>query len=110
MTLYVDNRMLGAMFCSGVIMAGKANVKIVLGKDENIEKALRRFKKLCEKVGIKKEIKDRQHFEKPGEVRRKEIRKSERNRRKAERKTTDDQRHSKNPRPEKKTEFKNYDN
>ena len=58
----------------------ESNVKIVVGKDENIEKALRRFKKLCERAGIKKELKARQYYEKPSETRRKAIRKAEKNR------------------------------
>ncbi|MHC4141953.1 MAG: 30S ribosomal protein S21 [Planctomycetota bacterium] len=37
---------------------------------------LRRFKKLCEKEGLTKEIKRRQYFEKPSERRRRAQRKS----------------------------------
>jgi small subunit ribosomal protein S21 len=33
--------------------------------NENIERALRRFKKICEDSGILTEIKLRKHFEKP---------------------------------------------
>jgi len=39
--------------------------------DESFENALKRFKRKCEKVGILSEIKKRQHFEKPSEVRKK---------------------------------------
>lgn len=63
------------------------NVRIVVGKDENIEKALRRFKKLCERAGIKKELKARQYYEKPSEIRRKNIRKIEKNKFKDSRQT-----------------------
>jgi small subunit ribosomal protein S21 len=66
-------------------MAKKPNVSIKVGKDEPIEKALRRFKRLCEKQGIKKEVKSRRYYEKPSEARRREVRKSERNRRKTTR-------------------------
>jgi small subunit ribosomal protein S21 len=66
-------------------MATKPNVSIKVGKDEPIEKALRRFKRLCEKQGIKKEVKARRYYEKPSEARRREVRKAERNRRKTSR-------------------------
>ncbi|NOY22784.1 MAG: 30S ribosomal protein S21 [Acidobacteria bacterium] len=39
--------------------------------DESFENALKRFKRKCEKVGILSEIKKRQHFEKPSEIRKK---------------------------------------
>jgi len=63
-------------------MARKPNVFVKVGKDEPIEKAIRRFKKLCEKQGIKKEAKSRRYYEKPSEAKRREARKAERNRRK----------------------------
>lgn len=72
------------------------NAKIVVGKEEPIEKAIRRFKKLCDKVGIKKELKARQRYEKPGEVRRREERKAERNRRKAVKKAEETTKHPNN--------------
>lgn len=56
------------------------NVRITVGKDESIEKALRKFKKLCERAGIKKEVRARERYEKPSDVRRRELRKAERNR------------------------------
>ena len=43
---------------------------------ESAEQMLRRFKKLCEKEGLTKEIKRRQYFEKPSERRRRALRKS----------------------------------
>jgi len=57
----------------------KSNIKIIVGKDEPVEKAIRKFKKLCERAGIKKECKNRRYYEKPSETRRKKIRKRERN-------------------------------
>ena len=36
---------------------------------EQVEHALRRFKRICEKVGIISDIRKREHFEKPTEVR-----------------------------------------
>lgn len=64
-------------------MAREARVKVVVGKDENIEKALRRFKKMCEKAGIRKECRARERYEKPSDVKRRDLRKAQRNRRKS---------------------------
>lgn len=76
-------------------MARKPNVFVKVGKDEPIEKAIRRFKKLCEKQGIKKQVKARRYFEKPSEARRREARKAERNRRKNLRKEQEASRYKK---------------
>lgn len=65
------------------------NVRITVGENENFEKALRRFKKMCEKAGIKKECRARERFEKPSDVRRADLRKSQRNRRRLERQSGD---------------------
>lgn len=35
--------------------------------DESFEKALRRFNKFCEKMGILSDVRKHQHFEKPSE-------------------------------------------
>lgn len=43
---------------------------------ESSEQLLRRFKKLCEKEGLTKELKKRAHYEKPSERRRRDQRKS----------------------------------
>ena len=45
---------------------------------ESVQQMLRRFKKLCEKEGLTKEIKKRQYFEKPSERRRRAARKTSR--------------------------------
>lgn len=41
--------------------------------DESFEKALRRFNKFCEKTGILSDIKKRQHFEKPSEIKKRKL-------------------------------------
>ena len=41
---------------------------------------MRRFKKLCEKEGLNKDIKRKQYFEKPSERRRRRARKSDKRR------------------------------
>lgn len=69
-----------------------SHVRVEVRKDESIEKVIRKFKKLCEKEGIKKEVKARRFYEKPSDARRREARKKERNRQKSEKKFTDQKR------------------
>lgn len=45
--------------------------KVEVGKNEPLEKALRRFKKKIEREGVLKQLKARKHYEKPSERRRK---------------------------------------
>ena len=51
-------------------------IRIKARNGETVEQMLRRFKKLCEKEGLTKEIKRRQYFEKPSERRRRAQRKA----------------------------------
>ena len=51
-------------------------IRIKARGGESVEQMLRRFKKLCEKEGLTKEIKRRQYFEKPSERRRRAMRKA----------------------------------
>lgn len=44
---------------------------------ESVEQMMRRFKKLCEKEGLTKDIKRKEFFEKPSERRRRAQRKGE---------------------------------
>ncbi len=44
--------------------------EIKVGKDETLDKALKRFKKQCARTGVLVEIRKREHYEKPS-VRRK---------------------------------------
>jgi len=62
------------------------NVSIKVHEGENIERAIKRFKRLAEKAGIKKEAKARRYYIKPSEARRLEKRKNSRNRSKLEKK------------------------
>ncbi len=43
---------------------------------ESAEQLLRRFKKMCEKEGLTKDVKRRAHYEKPSERRRRDARRS----------------------------------
>lgn len=45
---------------------------------ETVEQMLRRFKKMCEKEGLTKDIKRNAHYEKPSEKRRRRSRKPRR--------------------------------
>ena len=50
--------------------------EVVIRKDEPFEAALRRFKKKIDKEGILKEVRDRKHYEKPSERKRKKAKKT----------------------------------
>jgi len=49
-------------------------IRIKARGGETAEQMLRRFKKLCEKEGLTKDIKKRQYYEKPSERRRRDLR------------------------------------
>lgn len=51
-------------------------IKVKTRGSESLDQMLRRFKKLCEKEGLTKEIKRTSYYEKPSERRRRRIRKS----------------------------------
>ncbi|MFA5320278.1 MAG: 30S ribosomal protein S21 [Candidatus Omnitrophota bacterium] len=48
--------------------------KVEIKKDESFEAALRRFKRQIEQEGILKEVRDRKHYEKPSDKKRKKAR------------------------------------
>ncbi len=47
--------------------------EIEIKKDESFEAALRRFKRKIEEEGILREVRNRKHYEKPSERKRKKI-------------------------------------
>lgn len=51
-------------------------IRIKSRSGESVEQMLRRFKKLCEKEGLTKDLKRRQYYEKPSERRNRESRRS----------------------------------
>lgn len=53
-------------------------VKLRLRDNESVQDAVRRFRKLVEHAGIKKEMRRREFYEKPSEMRRRERRRAER--------------------------------
>ncbi|HMO14385.1 MAG TPA: 30S ribosomal protein S21 [Pirellulaceae bacterium] len=57
-------------------------VKLLVREKESIQDAVRRFRKLVERSGIKKEMRRREYYEKPSEIsRRAKIRAERRNKR-----------------------------
>lgn len=46
---------------------------IVVGTNESIDSALRRFKKQVEKGGVISEIRKREYYEKPSEIKKKKL-------------------------------------
>lgn len=47
--------------------------EVEIKRDESFESALRRFKKKIEQEGILREVRDRKHYEKPSERKRKRV-------------------------------------
>ena len=54
--------------------------KVILRRNESVDRALRRLKKKMDKEGIMKQLKQHRHYEKPSQKRRRKI-KSARSRR-----------------------------
>ena len=57
---------------------------VIIRNEEPFEKALKRFKKSCEKAGIISDMKKHQHFEKPSERRKRKLNAAKRKRMKLE--------------------------
>jgi small subunit ribosomal protein S21 len=53
-------------------------VKMNVRDRESIQEAVRRFRKLVERSGVKKEMRRREYYEKPSDVRRRERLRAER--------------------------------
>jgi small subunit ribosomal protein S21 len=47
--------------------------KVIVKKNESVDKALRRLKKKIDKEGIMKQIKQHRHYEKPSQKRRRKM-------------------------------------
>ena len=56
--------------------------KIIVRDGDSIEKALKQFKRICEKEGLRREIKRSAYYEKPSEQRRRRAMQAVRERRK----------------------------
>jgi small subunit ribosomal protein S21 len=72
---FVVTGTLGAHLSSRVILWGFAGehllVKIVLRERESVQEAVRRFRKIVERSGLKREVRSREYYEKPSDVKRK---------------------------------------
>ena len=51
-------------------------IKVKARGNESVEQMMKRFKKMCEKEGLTKDIKRNSYYEKPSERRRRRLRKS----------------------------------
>jgi len=47
--------------------------EVIIYDDENFERALKRFKKKCEKAGILADLRKHRHYEKPSERRKRKL-------------------------------------
>ena len=63
---------------------------IYVRESENFERALRRFSKTCERVGILSDVKKYRHFEKPSEERKRKMNAAKRKRMRDDRRRPDD--------------------
>jgi len=59
-----------AFYLLATLITGGIVVKLTVRDRESIQEAVRRFRKLVERSGIKKEMRRREYYEKPSEVRR----------------------------------------
>jgi small subunit ribosomal protein S21 len=48
-------------------------LEVIIQADENFERALKRFKKKCEKAGILSDLRKHRHYEKPNERRKRKM-------------------------------------
>ncbi len=58
-------------------------VRLVVRERESIQEAVRRFRKIVERSGLKREMRRRQYYEKPSEVKRRARLRAERRARNA---------------------------
>ena len=47
--------------------------EVIIHDDENVDRALKRFKKKCEKAGILSDLRKHRHYEKPSERRKRKM-------------------------------------
>lgn len=61
-------------------------VKIVIGEDFRADRAIKKFKRMCDMYGVTKEYKARKHHKKPSIARKEKSEQAEKRRKKLERK------------------------
>ena len=74
----IDNSITTPVTVPGCTERGPCVVKLRLRDNESIQDAVRRFRKLVEHAGIKKEMRRREYYEKPSDVKRRQRRRAER--------------------------------
>jgi len=57
--------------CSFAARGGSLLAEIKVGKNETLDSALKRFKKQCARTGVLREVRKREHYEKPSVKRKK---------------------------------------
>jgi small subunit ribosomal protein S21 len=57
----------------GLRGVNKRMPEVIIHDDESFERALKRFKKKCEKAGILSDLRKHRHFEKPSEKRKRKM-------------------------------------
>lgn len=60
---------------------GESVAEVRVGKDEPLDRALRRFKRNCRRAGIMTEMRKREHYDKPSVRRKKKAKAAQRQRR-----------------------------
>ena len=58
---------------SGLRGVSQRMPEVIIHDDESFERALKRFKKKCEKAGILSDLRKHRHFEKPSEKRKRKL-------------------------------------
>ena len=62
------------MLSSTSLHRGQSSLsEVIIHDDENFERALKRFKKKCEKAGILSDLRKHRHYEKPSERRKRKM-------------------------------------
>ncbi|MGD2136295.1 MAG: 30S ribosomal protein S21 [Gemmatimonadales bacterium] len=59
--------------------------EIIISEDESFDRALRRFKKKCERAGILSDLRKHRHYEKPSERRKRKLNSARRKHRRPDR-------------------------
>jgi len=68
-------------FVSFLVGGARLMAEVIIFADESFERALRRFKKKCEKAGILSDLRKHRHYEKPSERRKRKLNTARRKRR-----------------------------
>src|SRR3954447_5753987 len=69
----INSNPFGYLPLPGLRGVSKRMPEVVIHDDESFERALKRFKKKCEKAGILSDLRKHRHFEKPSEKRKRKM-------------------------------------